>query len=86
MFGESSDQRIPSQRRGGFRRRHPLRQRAPTQQLHAPVPVLDHRRAAFDPVAAVHVQQVLDLRQLRAMDMAADDALDLALSRRVRGR
>ena len=43
--------------------------------------ILHQRRAAFHPVAAVHVLHVADLFHLRAVDVAADHALHLVLTR-----
>ena len=49
----------------------------PAQQAQPAAEVLDQRRAALDPVAVVAVGDAVDLGDLRAVDVAADHAVDL---------
>src|SRR5262249_57152052 len=67
--------------RGGKRRRDVLlvRQRSgpdPPHDLELPVEVLDHRGAAFDPVAAIDVAQAEIVADHGMMDVAADDPVE----------
>jgi hypothetical protein len=45
--------------------------------------VLDHRSTAFDPVAGIAVQDVVDVTQLGLVDVAAQDRIHFATSRLV---
>src|SRR5262245_30114462 len=47
----------------------------PAQQLQFALRVLDHGRAGLDPVAGIAVEDVPRLPQIRAMDMAAENAV-----------
>jgi hypothetical protein len=40
--------------------------------------MLDERRATFDPVAVVAIENAIDATDLRAVDVAADDPVDTA--------
>ena len=44
--------------------------------------VLDQRRAIQNPIAVVHVSDVADLAMVRAMNVSADDAVGLVITRR----
>ena len=48
---------------------------APEHHLETAIVVLDDRRAAFDPVAAIEIVDAVDHAIGRVMDMAADDAV-----------
>jgi hypothetical protein len=50
------------------------------QELEAAVAMLGQRRAALDPVAVVAVQHVVHHAHLRAVDVAADQAVDPLLA------
>src|SRR5215510_8718879 len=73
-----------SLRRGGERHRRELlvtRQRPgpdPPHDLELSVEMLDHRGAAFDPVAAIDVAQAEIVADHGVMDMAANDAVEAA--------
>src|SRR5215475_9770942 len=72
-----------SLRRGGERRREVLlvRQRPtpdPPHDLELSVEMLDHRGAAFDPVAAIDVAQAEIVADHGMMDVAADDPVETA--------
>ena len=53
----------------------------PIDDLEAAVLVLDQRRAAFHPIAAIHVADAEIVVHHRVMDMAADHAVDLVAMR-----
>src|SRR6185437_11869547 len=48
----------------------------PIDQFQPPVVVFDQGRAAFDPIAAVEVEDTVDITNLGMVDMAADDAVE----------
>src|SRR5580700_24231 len=50
----------------------------PIDDLEAAVEMLDQGGAAFHPVAVVAVKHPVELADLRVMNMAADDAVELA--------
>lgn len=51
------------------------------EKLHASIEVLDHRRAAFDPIAAVVVGGAVDFADRSRMDVAAEDTIHLVILR-----
>ena len=51
------------------------------QDFEPTVAMLDQRRAALDPVAVVAVEHAVDVADLGVVDMAADDAVDVARAR-----
>src|SRR5450756_2410282 len=56
-------------------RRDPSQRIGPGDDLEAAVLVFDQRRAAFHPVAAIHVADALLVANGRTVDVPADDAL-----------
>src|SRR5580658_3077676 len=53
----------------------------PIDQFHAAVVMLNECRAAFDPVAIVHVHDAVDLAHFGVVDVAADHAVETAAAR-----
>ena len=55
----------------------------PAHDAQAALEILDQRRAAFDPVAVVAVEDAVDVADLGVVDVAADHAIDAAPARLV---
>src|ERR1700691_5676096 len=55
-------------------------------ELELAAAILDQRGAALDPVTRVAVKDTVELSDFRPMNMAADDAVELAAARRLCGR
>ncbi len=62
-----------------FRISHEFRRLIKSDQLHATVEVLDHGRAAFDPVAAVVICNSIDLANGGRVDVATKHAVHLEI-------
>ena len=58
-----------------------LDQTGPPHDLHSAARVLGERRAAFNPIAVVAIENAANSPYFRVMDMAADDAVEAARAR-----
>src|SRR5271163_1637601 len=54
-------------------------------ELELAAAILDQRRAALDPVTRVAIKNAVEFGDLRSMNMAADDAVELTAARRLCG-
>ena len=59
---------------------------AEIQNFPTPVKMLDKGRAAFHPIAVIHVLDAINHSHFRGMDMAADDPLAIAQARLAHNR
>src|SRR5262245_27197142 len=55
-----------------------VREAGPADDLQMPAHILDERGAAFNPIAIVAIEHAADVLDLGVVDMAADDAVELA--------
>ena len=50
----------------------------PVQQLQAAIMMFDQCGAGFDPVTVITIQDIVDIRQLRPVQMTTDETIDIA--------
>ncbi len=53
----------------------------PIDDLQFAIVILDKRRATFDPIAVIAVENAVEIADGGTMDMAANDTVELALTR-----